>query len=208
MQVPKQSHHRPLVVLRPLPERTILSVVLTEGNTRRQRRNLLRIRQMLSSPRKTTLTFEKASMKMCASSAPNPSSSTLWLSAIIGHVMSARFVFEPCIRRWNALFARLILLLHSDHSCRRVFHTQHSQPNVIFTISPSKPYEEYKDDSIPYSDDKLNISFETNEMMEETLILLRFARLRICAFAFQIDGSSLQIQLSQLGLHVHRDRLG
>ncbi|KAF9518877.1 hypothetical protein BS47DRAFT_1324980 [Hydnum rufescens UP504] len=51
---------------------------------------------------------------------------------------------------------------------------KHPQPRIIFTTSPSKPYEEYKEDMVPYSDDKLNISFETIEIMEETLFILRF----------------------------------
>ncbi|KAI0823569.1 hypothetical protein BC628DRAFT_1420857 [Trametes gibbosa] len=48
------------------------------------------------------------------------------------------------------------------------------QPTVIFTTSPDAVWAAYTPDRIPYKDAKLSISFETQEMMEETLILLRF----------------------------------
>lgn len=35
-------------------------------------------------------------------------------------------------------------------------------------------YEEYTPNDVPFSDNKLAISFETAEMMEETLVLLRY----------------------------------
>ncbi|CCM00490.1 uncharacterized protein FIBRA_02524 [Fibroporia radiculosa] len=49
-----------------------------------------------------------------------------------------------------------------------------SQPSVIFTTSPDMLWSSYTPDLIPYKDSKLSVSFETQEMMEETLILLRF----------------------------------
>ncbi|KAL6301834.1 hypothetical protein BKA93DRAFT_447316 [Sparassis latifolia] len=48
------------------------------------------------------------------------------------------------------------------------------QLSVIFTTSPDAPWASYTPDLIPFRDPKLSISFETQEMMEETLILLRF----------------------------------
>ncbi|KAI0748387.1 hypothetical protein C8Q80DRAFT_1270806 [Daedaleopsis nitida] len=48
------------------------------------------------------------------------------------------------------------------------------QPAVIFTTNADAPWTSYTPDNIPYKDAKLAISFETQEMMEETLILLRF----------------------------------
>ncbi|KAF7966741.1 hypothetical protein HWV62_37215, partial [Athelia sp. TMB] len=48
------------------------------------------------------------------------------------------------------------------------------QPTVIFTTSPDAEFLSYTPDSIPYKDSKLGIFFETQAMMEETLILLRF----------------------------------
>ncbi|KAH7889140.1 hypothetical protein F5I97DRAFT_1777984, partial [Phlebopus sp. FC_14] len=48
------------------------------------------------------------------------------------------------------------------------------QPTVIFTSSPDAQFSSYTPDVIPHKDSKLSIYFETMDMMEETLILLRF----------------------------------
>ncbi|KAG7100058.1 hypothetical protein E1B28_001843 [Marasmius oreades] len=48
------------------------------------------------------------------------------------------------------------------------------QPTVIFTVSEDQPFSEYNTDEMVYKDERLSIVFETEEMMEETLILLRF----------------------------------
>ncbi|KAG6918844.1 hypothetical protein DXG01_011249 [Tephrocybe rancida] len=48
------------------------------------------------------------------------------------------------------------------------------QPTVIFTVSSDALFSSYTPDSISYKDTKLSIFFETQEMMEETLLLLRF----------------------------------
>ncbi|KAG6370057.1 hypothetical protein JVT61DRAFT_12459 [Boletus reticuloceps] len=48
------------------------------------------------------------------------------------------------------------------------------QLTVIFTASADADFASYTPDAIPYKDPKLAIFFETQDMMEETLILLRF----------------------------------
>ncbi|KAK1218754.1 hypothetical protein PQX77_018554 [Marasmius sp. AFHP31] len=48
------------------------------------------------------------------------------------------------------------------------------QPVVIFTTSEDKPFSDYNATEMAYKDERLSIVFETQEMMEETLILLRF----------------------------------
>jgi len=45
---------------------------------------------------------------------------------------------------------------------------------VIFTTSSDAPFSSYTPDMIPHKDSKLMIYFETVDMMEETLILLRY----------------------------------
>jgi hypothetical protein len=45
---------------------------------------------------------------------------------------------------------------------------------VIFTLSADKPFASYLPEEIPFKDQKLSISSETQEMMEESVILLRF----------------------------------
>ncbi|KAG2349998.1 hypothetical protein BDR05DRAFT_972889 [Suillus weaverae] len=48
------------------------------------------------------------------------------------------------------------------------------QTTVIFTTSPDALFSSYTPDMIPHKDSKLLIYFESIDMMEETLILLRF----------------------------------
>jgi hypothetical protein len=51
---------------------------------------------------------------------------------------------------------------------------QEPQSSVIFTISPDTPFGSYTPNMIPFKDSKLGIHFETEEMMEDTVFLLRF----------------------------------
>ncbi|THH11849.1 hypothetical protein EW145_g384 [Phellinidium pouzarii] len=51
---------------------------------------------------------------------------------------------------------------------------KHPQAVVIFTTSPTTQFDEFKQDVMNFKDAKLSIVFETQEMMEDTLILLRF----------------------------------
>ncbi|KAL1716434.1 hypothetical protein EV715DRAFT_205332 [Schizophyllum commune] len=48
------------------------------------------------------------------------------------------------------------------------------QPSVIFTTSPDAPFLSFTPEDIPYKDARLAISCETPEMLEESLLLLRF----------------------------------
>ncbi|KAF8625744.1 hypothetical protein AX17_006771 [Amanita inopinata Kibby_2008] len=48
------------------------------------------------------------------------------------------------------------------------------QNSVVFTASPDRLYGEYDLEGMHHRDAKLSIHFETQDMMEETLILLRF----------------------------------
>ncbi|KAJ6563571.1 hypothetical protein DFH09DRAFT_1476168 [Mycena vulgaris] len=48
------------------------------------------------------------------------------------------------------------------------------QPTMIFTPSPDALFASFEIDKMPWKDTKLSIYFETQEMMEETLLLLRF----------------------------------
>lgn len=45
---------------------------------------------------------------------------------------------------------------------------------VIFTVSPDAIFSSYNPETMHFKDAKLSIYFETQEMMEDTLILLRF----------------------------------
>ena len=48
------------------------------------------------------------------------------------------------------------------------------QPAVIFTVSPDAPFSSYTPENTPFKNEKLVISFETEEMMQDSLVLLRF----------------------------------
>jgi E3 ubiquitin-protein ligase ZNF598 len=52
--------------------------------------------------------------------------------------------------------------------------TQEPQESVIFTLHPEAHYASYATEKMPFIDSKLGIYFETREMKEDTLILLRY----------------------------------
>jgi hypothetical protein len=45
---------------------------------------------------------------------------------------------------------------------------------MVFTISPDALFASFDTSTMQWKDAKLGISFETQEMMEETVLLLRF----------------------------------
>lgn len=63
---------------------------------------------------------------------------------------------------------------HPIELCTNIF--QEPQPEVIFTTSPDQAYSDYNKLGSPpeFYDAKLRITFETQVMMTESLILLRF----------------------------------
>ena len=85
-----------------------------------------------------------------------------------------------CALRLRALYKKLectfckvsfVFAMSPTHDGRS---GQEPQSTVIFTTSPDADFASYTPDAIPYKDAKLAIFFETEEMMEETLVLLRF----------------------------------
>lgn len=53
-------------------------------------------------------------------------------------------------------------------------YEQDPQTSLIFTVSPDALFSSFTSESIPFKDSLLEIYFETEDMMQETLILLRF----------------------------------
>ena len=51
---------------------------------------------------------------------------------------------------------------------------QEPQLSLIFTTSPTAAFTSFRPSDIPYENAQLSILFETQEMMEDTLILLSF----------------------------------
>ncbi|SRR5258708_8909135 len=88
-----------------------------------------------------------------------------------------------CALRLRALYQKrecayckvsLILFLPRFHCLQQqVAIRQTPQLKVIFTLSSSRPFEDYPEEPEPFVDEKLGVVFETEEMMEESLFLLR-----------------------------------
>jgi hypothetical protein len=51
---------------------------------------------------------------------------------------------------------------------------QEKQICVVFTKSPDAAFASFNTEDIPFKDAKLSIYFESQELMEESLVLLRF----------------------------------
>ena len=51
---------------------------------------------------------------------------------------------------------------------------QHPQQVIVFTTSPDAPFSEYDIQNMPLKDSKLSIYFEAQQMMDDSLMLLRF----------------------------------
>jgi hypothetical protein len=62
----------------------------------------------------------------------------------------------------------------TDSNSHDLSSPQEPQSSLIFTTSSTTQFTSFRPDDIPYKDAKLSIFFETQEMMEDTLILLRF----------------------------------
>lgn len=73
-----------------------------------------------------------------------------------------------CKVRSGRLVRKMMLMLYF------FFWQQEPQPTVVFTCSPDAPFSSYLPDDIPHKDFKLSIYFESVDMMEETLVLLRY----------------------------------
>lgn len=60
------------------------------------------------------------------------------------------------------------------YPCDGLIQIQHARMELIFTVSPTTQYEDYNTNEMNYKDSKLFIVFETQEIMEESLVFLRF----------------------------------
>ncbi|KAH9035323.1 hypothetical protein EDB85DRAFT_2288694 [Lactarius pseudohatsudake] len=81
------------------------------------------------------------------------------------------YAVSECNHRTCHICALRLRALYKKLDCT---FCKEPQPTVIFTVSPDAPFASYASDAIPFQDVKLGISFETQEIMEESLLLLRF----------------------------------
>ncbi|KAH8929077.1 hypothetical protein BT69DRAFT_1236398 [Atractiella rhizophila] len=81
------------------------------------------------------------------------------------------YALGPCSHRTCHVCAIRLRALYKKTECT---FCKDPIDRVIFTSDPSSPYQSFNPANLPFSDVKLGISFETQEMLDETLSLLRF----------------------------------
>ncbi|GJE90693.1 hypothetical protein PsYK624_068370 [Phanerochaete sordida] len=81
------------------------------------------------------------------------------------------YALSECGHRTCHVCALRLRALYKKMECT---FCKEPQNTVVFTVSADAPWSSYDPSSMQYKDAKLSISFETQEMMEESLILLRF----------------------------------
>ncbi|PWN28329.1 hypothetical protein BDZ90DRAFT_270655 [Jaminaea rosea] len=77
----------------------------------------------------------------------------------------------PCNHRTCHICAIRLRALYKVRECT---FCKASLDHLIFTTSPDKNFGDFTPADLPHSDKRLAISFETNEALQDTLILLRF----------------------------------
>ncbi|KAG7442494.1 uncharacterized protein BT62DRAFT_905989 [Guyanagaster necrorhizus] len=77
---------------------------------------------------------------------------------------------SQCNHRTCHVCALRLRALYKKNDCT---FCKEPQSSVIFTTSEDAPFLSFTDESTPYADTPLSILFETEEMMQESLILLR-----------------------------------
>jgi hypothetical protein len=111
--------------------------------------------------------------RICAGYVPNRSNITPSRTATTGRAMSVRCACGLCTKSWTAHSARCALRLARLWGFLTNARKE-PQPTVVFTLSPDAPFSSYTPESIPFKDEKLALSFEMEEIMHESMLLLRF----------------------------------
>ena len=89
------------------------------------------------------------------------------------HVCALRL--RALYKRQDCTFCKVRLSCTYGNKLLRISSSrQEPQSSLIFTTSPTATFKSFGPGDIPYKDNKLSVFFETQEMMEDTLILLRF----------------------------------
>ncbi|KAJ6607239.1 hypothetical protein B0H10DRAFT_2178547 [Mycena sp. CBHHK59/15] len=81
------------------------------------------------------------------------------------------YAVSDCNHRTCHVCALRLRALYKKNDCT---FCKDPQPTMMFTASADALFASFVTDQIPWKDAKLGIFFETQEMMEETLLLLRF----------------------------------
>ncbi|KAF8810370.1 hypothetical protein BYT27DRAFT_7186816 [Phlegmacium glaucopus] len=119
----------------------------------------------------TPSNVEQASTTIVAAAAPqsetSDSDNVCWICAEPVKYYSV----SECSHRTCHVCAIRLRALYKKTDCT---FCKLPQTIVIFTASPDAPFSSYNPETMQFKDTKLSVYFETQEMMEDTLILLRF----------------------------------
>ncbi|OAX82909.1 hypothetical protein ACJ72_02734 [Emergomyces africanus] len=77
----------------------------------------------------------------------------------------------PCNHRTCHICALRLRALYKTKACA---HCRTEWPFVIFTDDPVKKFEDFRDNDFIRTDDNLGIKYETNDIFEDTVLLLRY----------------------------------
>ncbi|EJD05770.1 uncharacterized protein FOMMEDRAFT_77585 [Fomitiporia mediterranea MF3/22] len=123
---------------------------------------------MINEPKSEPAVDEKETQNEAVSAAEGGNDSDVcWICAEPVKFYS----LSECNHRTCHVCALRLRALYKKMDCT---FCKHPQAMVIFTSSPDSHFEDYNPDEMTFKDPKLAVVFETRDMMEETLILLRF----------------------------------
>ncbi|KKZ65075.1 hypothetical protein EMCG_01315 [[Emmonsia] crescens] len=77
----------------------------------------------------------------------------------------------PCNHRTCHICALRLRALYKTKACA---HCRTEWPFVIFTDDPVKKFDDFRDNDFIRTDDNLGIKYETNDIFEDTVLLLRY----------------------------------
>ncbi|KAF8495377.1 hypothetical protein JB92DRAFT_2747842 [Gautieria morchelliformis] len=102
-----------------------------------------------------------------ASPAESEDGTVCWICAELVKIYS----LSECNHRTCHVCALRLRALYKRMDCT---FCKYPQTTLVFTRSPDDVFASFTPERIPFKDNKLSIFFESQDMMEETLILLRF----------------------------------
>ncbi|KAN0122893.1 hypothetical protein V8E51_001219 [Hyaloscypha variabilis] len=77
----------------------------------------------------------------------------------------------PCNHRTCHICCLRMRALYKDKNCA---HCRQPAPYVIFSNNPTKRYEDFSDADIASTDENIGIRYESNDIREDTVLLLRY----------------------------------
>ncbi|KAG1085569.1 hypothetical protein G6F42_021348 [Rhizopus arrhizus] len=81
------------------------------------------------------------------------------------------YAVAPCDHRTCHMCTLRLRVLYKTKNCA---YCKAEAKKVVFTNDSEKPYEDYKRDDTPFYDKKYGIRFETQDMYNDTMVLLQY----------------------------------